>query len=203
MCGQDRSLVGSGGFRQGWERVEARASRGWPPPDPTGSNCALGSPSLQPAQLQSPEDQLPERTTGLAWKQKHAKAWVHQKWQKGLRGGGHWHFLLPTLLQKWFWSCFALIVRMNSGPRQGTETAKQVCFHRAEDHLYPALPLRAREPGKVDTLPCPPERPLQLQRGEATCELFKPQARKPPGGLLLQGRREGRDPGDYRLARSL
>lgn len=126
------------GSRQGWERVQARASRRWPPPDPTGSNCALGSPSLQPGQLQSPEDQLPERTTGLAWKQKHAKTWVHQKWRKGLGGGGHWHFLLPTLLQKCFWSCFALTIRMNSGPRRNRD-GKASLFPQSRRPPVPSL----------------------------------------------------------------
>lgn len=44
------------GARQDWGGMQAKAPRGWPQPDPMGCKCALGPPSTQLRQVQSPED---------------------------------------------------------------------------------------------------------------------------------------------------
>ena len=194
---------GMAGARQDWGGMQAKAPRGWPQPDPMGCKCALGPPSTQLRQLQSPEDHA-RRNHRARFEAKAYQGLGAQDMVRRIRGvsvGGALAFSATSFTTEMLLESLCSHSKNEFRPQTENQEGTSL-FLQNRRHTYPALPLRARVHGKGDTQSCLPEHPLWLWR-EATCGLFKPQASKPPGGLLVQGRREVRDPGDYRLARSL
>lgn len=191
--------MGSGGVGTGPGGVQATSGR-WPQPDPACSSMRSRRGALPPCGQSGP-------TAPGTFHKKHRRAdlgsesppgpGVHSNSRRGGEGA-----LGIFCYQLYYISAFGvalLPVRMNCCQKQGTKRGQRVRSNKTDYFSStgrPRVPSLASEGCGCVDLASATSPVSSLCRGQATCGLFKPQPSKPPGGLLLQGRREVPAPGD-------
>lgn len=157
----------------------------------------------------APEPQEPsaKSTTGLIWEAKARQGLGCTAIAERIGGRKGKAGLGIFCYQLYYINAFGvalLPVRMNCCQKQGTKRGQGVRSNKTDSFSSTGRPRvpslasegwGARQSGCTD-LPSATSPVSSLCRGEATCGLLKPQPSKPPGGLLLQGRREVPAPGD-------
>lgn len=160
-----------GGGRTGEERRPGLPEGGGHRPQPW--KWVLGAPSMKLRPLQALRAICQKEPWGWlgSKRQKHTKAWLHQKWWKGLGACG-WAlaFSATSFTKKWLLESLCSHSKNELTPQTENREGRAGVFSTEQKtHLCPAMPLRASVQGKVDTQLCPPERrlpPPTLRTGE-------------------------------------